>query len=554
MKNNLQLFQEILDKISSNQDFKEISLQFSNFLVGAYLYCFHQTGAKQIVIANDSQQIESFEELELILTSYSTIISFQNLKATIHDIYNQQALLTAEKSSSINSEGTLVNQYFYTQLLNILRKGAHPSDEIDQILSGVLVDKTLSAITVSGVHLDYYLQYPNISIVDFPEFSYSNIEYLLAQLFITDHKITTYPSFSVISTISQVNIICSRKFFLTANSPETNFYDSELNIAETCTFIQNSSGTCYFYLRQKTWEHQSTLPFKKLLIDNNLLQSLIFIRTDRENPWILLEISTSNQENQILTLNEDFYINGAKKSYLNEMAIQQIIQLLRFRKTSEMVKGIGMVSVETYRQLGYQLDPNSSLIFDSHKISGTQVILNEICKSIFRGSELYQKQIEETSSNYYLLSQTAVTNNDFSIANMIPITKELFEMNKSFIIKPHDILLLSRSTTNTPALVPQEIPNCIINLNIICIRPNYQLINPIYLFLLLKSTYGKSLIKNIEKGTVLKSISILALKKLILNISSLEQQNTIVTQYLKLLAKLQTAQKDLQLFLDGTSY
>lgn len=137
---------------------------------------------------------------------------------------------------------------------------------------------------------------------------------------------------------------------------------------------------------------------------------------------------------------------------------------------------------------------------------------------------------------------------------MIPIKKELFEAHQSAVLKPNDILLLSRSTTNNPAQVPQNIPNCIINLNIICIRPNPQQINPIYLYLLLQSQYGKSIIANIEKGTVLKSISIIQLKQLIINIANPAEQDKISTRYLELYSRQQGAMYDLQSFLNSLNY
>lgn len=548
------VLKEILDKIVSNSEFNDIKFQFSSLLVAAYLCCLHNELFKQIHDSSARDQINPAEELEQLLSNYKQIISYPVLKTTIDNVCHNQPLLMAENDDLINADETSVNQYFYTRLLNILRNGKQPSDEIEQVISGVIDANTLATITILGAHLDYYLKYSNILIVDFPEYSYISIEYLLAKLLISPQKIIIFPAIAAISSTSQVNVICSRKFFFAANAPESNFYDSGLNIEDVCSFLTRAQGSSYFYLRQRTWEHQSTLPLKKLLIDKNMLQSLIYIRTDRENPWILLEISTKNQWQQILTLNKDFYINGARKSYLNDTTIKQIIHLLKFREIPEGIKGIGMVRPEAFQQLDYQLDPDASLIFSNHQITGDQVVLSEVSEQIFRGSELYHKQINEASSDYYLLSQSAITNNDFSIANMIPISKELFEVNKSFMIQPNDILLLSRSTTNTPALVPQGILNCIINLNIICIRPNPQLINPIYLFLLLKSTYGNSLITNIEKGTVLKSISILQLKQLIINVANRAAQDEISTRYLDLHNKQQEAMHNLQSFLNSLKY
>lgn len=554
MSNNFNLLQEILEKICNDSDFNEIKSQFCNLLIVAYLYCYKNKSYKQIVITNNYNEIDTLEELEEILRSYQQIISYPKLKAVINDIHDELSLLVTEKFKLVTDDVELSNQYFYDYLIKIIKQKNSHSTEIDQIISGVLADKMLTSIVISGAHLDSYLTYQNISIVNFPKYSFSEIEYLLAKLFITNKNIMIYSSLLEINSSAQVNIICSRKFFWLATSPEKNFYDSGLNIEEVCSFLTRAQGTSYFYLRQKTWEHESTFTFKQFLIDNNFLMSIIFIRTDRANPWVLLEIAKQNQVKDILILSEDFYTSGAKKTYVNDSTIQQIIHLVKERKISKEAKGIGLVTLETCKQLNYRLDPNALLSFNSHKKSGKEVALHNLSECIFRGPELYQKDLEKIDSNYYMLSQSAISTCDFSIKNMIPIKKELFEANQSAVLKPNDILLLSRSTTNNPAQVPQNIPNCIINLNIICIRPNPQQVNPVYLYLLLQSQYGKSIIANIEKGTVLKSISIIQLKQLIINIANPAAQDKISTRYLELHSKQQEAMYDLQSFLNALNY
>ena len=554
MNNNFKLLQEILEKIYNDSDFNKIESQFCNLLVIAYLYCYKNKSYKQIVITNNYDEIDILEELEEILRSYQQIISYSKLKEVIDDIHGEQSLSVTEKVKLTRDDIELSNQYFYDRLIKTIKQENSHSSEIDQIISGVLADKKLTSITISGAHLDSYLTYHNISIINFPKYSFSEIEYLLAKLFITNKNIMIFSSFLEINSTAQVNIICARKFFWPATLPEKNFYDSGLNIEEVCSFLIRAQGTSYFYLRQKTWEHESTLSFKQFLIDNNFLMSIIFIRTDRANPWVLLEIAKENQAQDILVLSEDFYSSGAKKTYVNDSAIQQIIYLVKERKVPEKAKGIGLVTLEACKQLNYRLDPNVLLSFNSHKKSGREIALDNLSECIFRGPELYQKVLEKTDSDYYMLSQSAISTCDFSIKNMIPIKKELFEANQSAVLKPNDILLLSRSTTNNPAQVPQNIPNCIINLNIICIRPNPQQINPIYLYLLLQSQYGKSIIANIEKGTVLKSISIIQLKQLIINIANPAEQDKISTRYLELYSRQQGAMYDLQSFLNSLNY
>lgn len=525
--NNINILIDDILKLAKRELTDTKNSVFLQVLPGIVLFCHRKNTFDRIIIGHDLAEQDDIRSLV-------SIFKLASFKALAESCLNIQTQIRANQDILI---------HLYSGLVKILHDNNEANHEIDHLISKSIANNK-SSIGIYGASLEYYLGFNELHLVQPAKSGITNLEYLLAKLIFINKKICIYSELSLLPADIAINVLCARK------SDDGNlvaFLDSNLEINTTTKLVNSNPAKSYIYMRYKAFEHESSQSFKKMLVENKLLTSLVYIRTDRENPWILLEICPNNPD--VLMISEDFYISGAKKSYIQEVHINQIAELMISRNKTN-ANGIGYVDIDTCKSLNYTLDPVASINYSPKLPDTQQVVLGEVC-TLFRGPQLYTKDINNSSESLYLVSQTAVSNNDFSSESLVAIDSETYNNNLQFKLQPGDILLLSRSTTNKVAIVPDNIPNCIINPNVICIRPDPSKINPEYLYLLLNSRYGKSLIANIEKGTVLKSISISQLKQLVLNISTQEKQFQLSAEYRAIQEQYQQAKTHFEEFLSN---
>ena len=292
------------------------------------------------------------------------------------------------------------------------------------------------------------------------------------------------------------------------------------------------SGKVFLTIRFAAWQSKQLQPLQRYLIDNNKVERIIFIKTSRIDPWILICLSNA-ENNQVYMLGENFYTSGGLKYRLNNLTTTRIVKAVNDK---DEIKNIcGNISLATIQTLNYNLDPNVCLNFSNHySIEKNAQNISNLCSKIFRGPGIYNDDIskEPASSNYFMIGHTALTEDGLDSNNLTPIPEYLYlEHATNYAIYPGDIVMLSRATTNRVVLIPEGNIKYLANINLLILRPDPKTVNPIYLYLLLNSPKGKSLLSSIEKGVTLKSISIKDLKNLPISITDFTTQQEIADKY-----------------------
>ena len=281
---------------------------------------------------------------------------------------------------------------------------------------------------------------------------------------------------------------------------------------------------------------------------------ITFVKTSRVDPWILICLSNNPvNKSHIFMINENFYTSGGLKYRLNNLTSSRIVKILKEQLTIKDTSG--MVGLDNIKSLNYSLDPNVCLKFNTKNDTqkSNNYMLKDLCTKIFRGPGVYNNEICKSmpSLGYFMLGHTALTENGLDFNNLTPITESLYNEHKiNYAVYPGDIVMLSRATSNRVVLIPEGSDHYLANINILVLRPDKSIINPVYLYLLLSSKNGKSLISSIEKGITLKSVSIKDLKDLSLDIMPLEKQNAISVSYINELTELKVAQTKFSKFMD----
>jgi hypothetical protein len=362
---------------------------------------------------------------------------------------------------------------------------------------------------------------------------------------------------TLIDTAQQlVSEIANNKSPLFLNDLTSKVPDSDLFIAHIILALKliKPSGQVFLNIRFKTWQMNQLNPLRRYLSENGLVEMITFIKTSRVDPWILICLSYNpTNKTHIFMLGENFYNSGGLKYRLNNLTTTRIIKVLKEQIAIPNISG--MVSLDNIRSLNYSLDPNVCLNFNS--VSNNQnfsnYTLSSLCTKIFRGPGVYNNEISKSPANvgYYMLGHTALTENGLDSSHLTPIPEQLYkEHQTNYAVYPGDIVMLSRATTNRVVLIPDGEAYYLANINLLVLRPDITRVNPVYLYLLLSSKNGKSLLASIEKGTTLKSISIKDLKNLSLNILPLDKQKVIADNYINELAQFNLAKTKFRQFMD----
>ena len=89
----------------------------------------------------------------------------------------------------------------------------------------------------------------------------------------------------------------------------------------------------------------------------------------------------------------------------------------------------------------------------------------------------------------------------------------------------------SKSTSFRFIQVTDPDISLIVNSNVILIRPNPELVNPEYLFHLLKTAPYHALLNSCLTGNRVKSLSVLRIRSLTLEVLPRDQQNKLIERY-----------------------
>ncbi len=304
-----------------------------------------------------------------------------------------------------------------------------------------------------------------------------------------------------------------------------------------------TNGKLYLTLRLMYWQTERLNYLREYLVNHNLISQCIYVKTHRTNPWVLIEITKNKQDNLIYMINDKFYSDGSLKYRINDILADKIADYMignyLDNNFSQKIGG------DFIMDNGYCLDPNICIdLFNAKQksINHQAKTLQELAIKIFRGPEIYNKDIQdqEISNLYYIISQSAIVDDGLAIDKLTPVPESIYKKHERlYKLEIGDIIILSRATNNRVTMIPHNMPLCIAHSNILVVRPNKDLVNPEFLTFIFNSKYGKALINSIQKGITLKSISIVDLKKLEINLPDLTAQHLIAKRVTEAKAKLE---------------
>lgn len=141
------------------------------------------------------------------------------------------------------------------------------------------------------------------------------------------------------------------------------------------------------------------------------------------------------------------------------------------------------------------------------------------------GSQL-KKEFLMSNGQYRVYGQENVYANDFSIGKRY-IEKEKYLQLKSCEVLPGDFLISSMGTIGKCAIAPSNIPKGIMDSHLIRLRLNKTVIKENYLKYYIQSSIVQKQIKDLSVGGIMDGLSTSIIKKLIVIISPVKEQEAI---------------------------
>ena len=160
--------------------------------------------------------------------------------------------------------------------------------------------------------------------------------------------------------------------------------------------------------------------------------------------------------------------------------------------------------------------------------------LAEVCSS----KRIYAKEYRSSGIPFYRGKEIIAKSEGHKIANLLFISEDRYNtlLTKYGAPEENDILISAVGTIGKVYIVDRrDIPFYFKDGNLIRIcNYNYSLIDPYYLYYLLKSSCGQNVIKKIEIGSTQKAITIKELSHIVLDIPSLQKQQEISAMFKKI--------------------
>ena len=200
----------------------------------------------------------------------------------------------------------------------------------------------------------------------------------------------------------------------------------------------------------------------------------------------------------------------------SDVNIQQIIDMI---KDPDKYADAILTERSEIKEADYNL--NMDRYINMNNVFFNPCYLEDLCEGIFRGYQLKASELDElvtderNSTEYRIATMADIQPEGFVSSDLQPVIIDDPEKFAKYCIQDGDILITAKNTTIKIAIYQQR-DKCkvILTGNLLAIRIDQQKVSPFYLMTYFNSDIGKAVIKSVQTGTTLKTISPNNLRKM----------------------------------------
>ncbi len=271
---------------------------------------------------------------------------------------------------------------------------------------------------------------------------------------------------------------------------------------------------------------------RQYFVENGLIEAAISLParlfSGTAIPTTLLLFSYGNSEIKMVDAS-DICTKKRRMNILSDSDIERILDLLNKDSEKSVTK-----SLEEVADNEYCLSASHYLEVLPEFENGVE--LESIIKNITRGVQLRANDLDNLKSNevtdYKFLSLSNISDGILTLEDEQYLTAIPSKLQK-FTVKNNAIVLARTGVPEFKSAVAQidEDTEVLATGNLFVIEVDETKANPFYLQAFFASDTGAALLRSISTGSTMKMISLDKLKKLLIPLPSVEEQNRIGNQY-----------------------
>ncbi len=277
------------------------------------------------------------------------------------------------------------------------------------------------------------------------------------------------------------------------------------------------------------WEKQTEI-YRKKIIENGYLEGIIELpnktfASTSVNPYLLV-LSKNNKKVKLLDASKMTIKNSSRFSERERFVTLDIGTILYSYENCNNIK-----SIEEVSNLN-NLTPSINNIVKYEIKNPTP--LNTVAE-VFIGCQYtlknFQGMIEDKKTGYSILTSSDITDYYISTSDLIHIRYDDNKLDK-YAIKYGDVIVTSKSSKVKVGVVDFETnEKIIVTGGMIIVRPNLNILDPIYLKVFFDSEQGQTALKSIQKGIHIVSLNSSDLANINIPLIDKEKQEKIAKKF-----------------------
>lgn len=281
-----------------------------------------------------------------------------------------------------------------------------------------------------------------------------------------------------------------------------------------------------------TWNNNDE-KIRQYFIESGYIESVVSLapRLFEETaiPVSLIVLSHNNKKVRLVDAKKIFK-KERRKNILTEQNIKDILMMLTSDSDLSFSKTIEELSENEFIL-------NASRYLEVLPTIENGVEFESLIKKITRGSQLKASDFDEykstTPTNYQYLILSNINDGVISLNNDDQYLKEIPEKLEKYRIKNNSLVLSKIGMPTFKSAVAQidEDTKVVANGNLFIIELDLNKVNPFYVQAFLASDLGKATLKSIYTGGAIPTITLEKLKRMIIPLPSLQEQEVIAQKY-----------------------
>lgn len=281
-----------------------------------------------------------------------------------------------------------------------------------------------------------------------------------------------------------------------------------------------------------TWNN-SDEKIRHYFVENGYIESVVSLapRLFEETaiPVSLVVLSHNNEKVRLVDA-KNMFKSERRKNVLTERNIKDILNMLDNDTDLSTTKTIKELSENEFIL-------NASRYFEVLPTVENGVEFEALIKKITRGSQLKASDFDEykssTPTNYQYLILSNINDGVITLNNDEQYLKEIPENLEKYCIKNNSIVLSKIGMPTFKSAVAQfdEDTKVVANGNLFIIELDENKVNPFYIQAFLASDLGEATLKSIYTGGAIPTITLEKLKRMMIPVPSLQEQEVIAQKY-----------------------